>query len=210
MQQSSVCRGVGQQDGTGRTVAAMGRLVTQKGFDVLIKAFACCAHSHPEWNLVIIGEGPELERLEAIADQLNVVARVRFTGRLTNPLEILNKADLFVLSSHYEGFPNALIEAMACGLPVISTDCPSGPREIIRDGVDGVLVSPNDISELAAVMDRLMDDWQERHRLSSRAVEISDRLGVERVMGLWDELLQGEAISSSDWNVDGVSVIHGK
>jgi len=206
MQQSSAGRGVEQQAGTGRTVVAMGRLVTQKGFDVLINAFARCASKHSEWNLVIIGEGPELERLEAIADHLNIGSRVRFTGRLTNPLEILSRADLFVLSSRYEGFPNALIEAMACRLPVISSDCPSGPREIIRDGVDGVLVPPDDITELAAAMGRLMGDWRERHRLSSRAVEISDRLGIERVMGLWDELLHGVSISSPDWNADSMSV----
>ncbi len=187
---------VGERADTEKTVVAMGRLVTQKGFDILINAFARCAPKHPEWNLVIIGEGPERKRLGEIADRLNIGSKVKFTGRLANPLEMLNQADLFVLSSRYEGFPNALIEAMACRLPVISSDCPSGPREIIRDGVDGVLVSPNNIAELADAMNRLMGDWRERRRLSSRAVEIIDRLGLERIMGLWDELLHGVSIQA--------------
>lgn len=176
-----------------KSVSALGRLVPQKGFDNLLHAFARCAAKHSDWFLIIIGEGPERPRLEELTGRLGIVDRVAMIGRLSNPFPVLRQADLFVLSSRYEGFPMALVEAMACRLPVVSTDCPSGPRDIIRDGVDGVLVPPDDVAALAGAMDRLMGSPQERQQLRTRAVEVVERFSTDRIMALWNDVLAQRA-----------------
>lgn len=172
----------------GGTIAAMGRLAPQKGFDLLLKAFGLCARKYPDWSLVILGEGEERSSLEALTRELGLKDRVSLPGCVQDPSTVLSEADLFVLASRYEGFPMALVEAMACGVAVLSTDCPSGPRAIIRDGVDGLLVRPNDVDALAAAMDRLMADPAERRRLGGRAVEVIERFSIHRIINMWDEL----------------------
>jgi glycosyltransferase involved in cell wall biosynthesis len=171
-----------------RTIVAMGRLSREKAFDLLIHAFHRCAKKHPEWSLVILGEGDERRSLEALAAELNMKDRISLPGLSREPAQILRRAQIFVLSSRYEGFPNALLEAMACGVTVIATDC-AGPREIIRDGVDGLLIPPGDVDALIVSMDRLMGDPVARERLGERATEVRERFSLEHVMAMWESLV---------------------
>jgi GalNAc-alpha-(1->4)-GalNAc-alpha-(1->3)-diNAcBac-PP-undecaprenol alpha-1,4-N-acetyl-D-galactosaminyltransferase len=174
---------------SGFTIVAMGRLVRQKGFDHLLEAFRLCADRHPKWSLDILGEGNERRSLETMRTELGLSDRVRFLGIVKEPSTVLRQADLFVMSSRFEGFPLALIEAMACGLPTISTDCPTGPSEIIRNDIDGILVPPGDVTALAGAMDRLMGNPAERRRLAARAVDVVERFGTCKIMTIWNELL---------------------
>jgi len=170
-------------------VVAAGRLEQQKGFDLLLRAVAAVFSDLPDWSLAIVGEGSERARLEALLTELGLSSRVHLVGRHANPAHVFGQADLFVLSSRFEGFPNVLCEAMASGLPVVAFDCPSGPREIVRDEVDGLLVPPEDCAALANAMTKLMRDPKLRRQFSSRAVEVLDRFSEDRVMGIWESLL---------------------
>ncbi|HEY6249809.1 MAG TPA: glycosyltransferase, partial [Candidatus Angelobacter sp.] len=147
----------------------------------------------------IIGDGPLRSKLEEQSEALKLAGRVHFAGELADPFPALCAADVFVLSSRFEGFPMALAEAMACGLPVVSFDCPEGPREVIRNGTDGLLVPVGDVAALAVALDRLMSDPQERARLATRAPEVVQRFSRERVLSLWqqlfEELLSAKGIS---------------
>lgn len=138
-------------------ILGMGRLEPQKGFSLLLDALAEVKAATGA-RLVILGKGSELSTLRERAAKLGIAQDVEFLGFQGNPYKFVAKASLFVLPSLWEGFPNALVEAMACGIPVVSTDCRSGPREIIQDGVDGVLVPPADVGALAKGVLRVLDN----------------------------------------------------
>ncbi len=173
-----------------RLLLALGRLAPEKGFDLLLEAFASLAPSRPEWKLTILGEGPQRARLEAQRRSLGLERRVDLPGAARDPGPWLHRADLFVLPSRFEGFSNALCEALAHGLPAVAFDCPSGPAEILRPGVDGLLVPEADVPALARTLARLMDDESLRLGMGARAPEVLERFGLEKVLDLWEALLQ--------------------
>lgn len=168
---------------------AMGRLTYQKGFDILLLAFAQIANKHSDWQLIILGEGELRKELEILRDSLGLSQKVIFPGIIKNPFSILKSSKLFVLSSRFEGFGNVLIEAMACGLPVISTNCQSGPREIIKDGFDGILVPNEDVLSLSKEIDFLMFDEQERRRLGNNAYITAKRFSLDNIVCTWEKLI---------------------
>lgn len=168
----------------------MGRLVPSKGHDLLMRAFATCAARHPDWELSILGEGPERDRLVALARELSIDDRVHFCGNVSPPFGLLAAADLFVFASFYEAFGMALAEAMACGLPVISFDCPSGPGDIVRHGEDGLLVPTGDVFALTMAMDRLMGDTALRQRMAQQAPEVCDRFEPESILDQWCAVIE--------------------
>lgn len=182
---------------------SMGRLSHAKGHDLLLTAFARIAPQFPQWQLVIIGDGELRESLHRLADELVHKNQVVFTGALASPFALLGRAQFFVLASRYEGFPMAVAEALACGLPVIATDCPSRPRkfgergrvaggirELVRDGVDGFLVPPEDPDALADAMARWMQSPQERSQMAQQTASGTTRFSRERVIEDWERLLE--------------------
>jgi GalNAc-alpha-(1->4)-GalNAc-alpha-(1->3)-diNAcBac-PP-undecaprenol alpha-1,4-N-acetyl-D-galactosaminyltransferase len=171
------------------SLIAIGRLHPQKGFDLLFKAFHKIHAKHPDWQITILGEGSIRPELEQLRSQLNLTDRIHLPGLVTNVPEYLNQADLFVMPSRFEGFPMALCEAMAYGLPVLAADCLSGPRDIIENDVNGVLVKTEDIDALAAGLDKLMSDPAKRQQLAYNAPNILDQFGVEQVMEIWQEAI---------------------
>jgi glycosyltransferase involved in cell wall biosynthesis len=184
--------------GARRSIVGMGRLERQKGFDLLIRAFASIATMRPEWDLTILGEGSERGALAAEIARSGLSGRITLQGLEPDAVRALSRADLFVLSSRYEGFPNALCEAMACGLPVIAFDCPSGPAEIVRHGVDGLLVPAENVEALAAAMAELMADPERRRALGVNAPDVATRFSVERIAARWERVLRDGALEAGE------------
>jgi glycosyltransferase involved in cell wall biosynthesis len=176
---------------------AAGRLVAQKGFDVLIRAFAQVAQQCTQLHLAIAGGGPAAPALQELVAQLGLEGRVLFLGEVRNLQTLMREAEGFILSSRYEGFPNVLLEALANDLPVVATDCPSGPREILRDGQFGLLVPCEDAAALAIAMCRLATDPELRRRLSAEAHRAIAPYTVMQVLADWELLLQRQQAAGS-------------
>jgi GalNAc-alpha-(1->4)-GalNAc-alpha-(1->3)-diNAcBac-PP-undecaprenol alpha-1,4-N-acetyl-D-galactosaminyltransferase len=170
---------------------SVGRLDVQKGYDVLLRAFARTRGTHPEWKLAILGEGPEFASLSQLRDELELGQVAHFHGLVRNVEDWYARAGLLVQASRFEGFPNVLLEAMGMGMAVISTACPSGPAELIDDGVNGRLVPVDDVQALAAAMSDLMRDDRERLRLGQAAVEVRSRFAPEHINAQWETILRG-------------------
>jgi glycosyltransferase involved in cell wall biosynthesis len=176
-----------------KILLGVGRMEVEKGFDWLLEAFAGLAQKYHDWDLVILGEGSLRTMIEQQVQTAGLEKRVFLPGRVGNVGEWYERAELYVMSSRFEGFGNTLAEALAYGLPAVSFDCDTGPREIIRPETDGLLVPPGDVAGLAAALDRLMGDAALRQRFAGRAVEARERFSLERISGMWEELF-GEVV----------------
>lgn len=152
-----------------KIVLGVGRLVPEKGFAELIDSFATVAQSFPDWQLHIFGEGPCREVLQLKIDRLALQQNVKLLGKIENLQPHYLEASIFVLNSQYEGFPNALLEAMASGCAVIASNCPYGPADLIKDRINGLLVPMSHPSDLAKALKYLMSEAAERIRLGSEA-----------------------------------------
>jgi glycosyltransferase involved in cell wall biosynthesis len=168
-------------------IIAMGRLSKQKGFSYLLRAFKI-VREKLKARLVILGEGEMKNELENLAKNLNISNDVFFIGFKSNPYKYLSHANLFVLSSLWEGFPNALVEAMVCGTPVISTNCSSGPKEIITSGVNGLLVPTENIDELAKAIFEVLTNKKLSERIAGRAIEKVKRFDVKKIIPEYENL----------------------
>lgn len=169
-----------------KKIIAIGRLDPQKGFDLLLQAFGIVHNQHPDWELVVWGEGNERRILEALRDRLGLRSYVQFPGLTKNVYQALSRGSLFVLSSRYEGFPNSLCEAMATGLPAVAFDCGSGPIDIIRHEIDGLLAPAQNVEFLANAMLKLVQNVELRKQYGNRAKEITERFSLSNILAKWN------------------------
>lgn len=177
-------------------IVSVGRLEEQKGFDYLLRSFKPVSDNHPDWTLVILGEGSERGYLESIIQELELNKSVCMPGRHSNPMSVMEQAELYVMSSRYEGFPIVLLEALASGLPVISFDCHSGPGDVLRDDVDGVLVPAGDIQALTVSINKLISDPAKRNAMRLRTREVLERFGEDKIMTIWEDLIYKNLIKN--------------
>jgi glycosyltransferase involved in cell wall biosynthesis len=176
-------------DGETPVILGVGRLSAQKDFCTLLRAFALVRATRPV-RLVILGEGDCRKELEDLTNELGIAADVQLPGFVDNPLAFMGKASLFVLSSRFEGLPTVLIEAMACGTPVVATDCPSGPREILEDGALGGLAPVGDVQALASAIGQSLDNPVAAERLRGKADEFTVDRAVDRYLALLQPALE--------------------
>lgn len=172
------------------TIISIGRLEPQKDFATLIKAFSQLADKYEDWQVKIFGKGEQLKELQSLIDELNLSDRIQLCGRTETPFLELCKSKVFVLSSNYEGFPNALCEGMLAGLACVSSDCVSGPRELINDGENGFLFPVGDADALAEKLDTLLSSQELRCDLGNKAKDSVKRLELSTICDKWYEILK--------------------
>jgi glycosyltransferase involved in cell wall biosynthesis len=183
-------------------ILGVGRLRPQKGFDLLLRAFAEARRHFTGWRVLIVGAGPERDALMKLARELGIDACVEIVEPRKDIEVLMASAGIVVQPSRFEGFPNVVLEAMGMGAPVIAADCQSGPSEIIEDGVNGRLVPVEDVDELANAMTDLMSQPHLRARLGAAAKSVRWRFGQEQIMNMWEQCLvpsrSGEAFDRGE------------
>jgi len=173
-----------------RCVIAVGRYVYQKGFDLLLQAWSKIEKLYPDWQLVIFGDGDRTPYEKQMKTFGVDAKRCHLNGPTPNIQQEYVNSSIFVFSSRFEGFGMVLVEAMACGLPVVSFDCPCGPKDIVRDGEDGLLVENCNIDLLASSLSRLMNDETLRQSMSKAGLKNVQRFNIEQIAEQWRLLFE--------------------
>lgn len=171
-----------------KRVIAVGRLDYQKGFDRLIEAWKMVCDECREWTLDIYGQGEWKDMLQGMIDGSGISDRCHLMGTTNDIWSEYEKSSIFVMSSHYEGLPMVMIEAMSCGLPAVSFDFKCGPRDVIRDGVNGLIVRDGDMQGLAEALLKLIKDEETRKAMSIEAQKVSEKYSEETIMRKWEKL----------------------
>lgn len=170
-------------------IIACGRLTKQKNYPMLLKAMKIIKKNQSA-QLLILGEGEERSKLELLAREFGILDSVDFLGFQKNPFKFMSKSTLFVLSSLWEGFGNVIVEAMACGVPIISTNCPSGPDEIITDGINGILIPVNDEKALSEAIMRLLKNNSLRKRLAEEGRKRANDFRIEKMVAEYERVFE--------------------
>jgi len=173
---------------TEKRVVAVGRYVYQKGFDLLLQAWAKVEKECPDWQLAIYGDGDRATYLQQMKELGIDSSRCHLNGPTSNIQQEYANSSLFVFSSRFEGFGMVLVEAMSCGLPVVSFACPCGPKDIVSNGEDGLLVTNGNIDKLAEAMTKLIRDDNQRVSMSQSALRNVERFRIERIAQQWKQL----------------------
>jgi GalNAc-alpha-(1->4)-GalNAc-alpha-(1->3)-diNAcBac-PP-undecaprenol alpha-1,4-N-acetyl-D-galactosaminyltransferase len=178
-------------------VLGVGRMTREKGFDLLLEAFHRSRLAQSDWHLAIAGDGVERAALLEQAISLGIANALTLPGHVNDVGRWLAMSDIFVLPSRYEGFPNALIEAMQMGRPCVSFDCPSGPRDLVEDGRNGLLIKAEDVDGLSAALRRLASDPELRRRLGAEASHVAREFSPADVYGKWLALIDAVAAGNA-------------
>ena len=171
-----------------KKIVAVGRVDANKNHEMIIRAFAEVADRYPDYRLEIYGEGELRTSLQVLVKELGLEGRIILPGSISDVAEHIYRASIFVLSSYSEGMPNTLIEAMALGIPSVSTDCPcGGPAELITNGENGFLIEPGNQGELQDILQKLMDDDHLAMKVGKNAAKLQEELNPETINKLWEE-----------------------
>ncbi len=171
-----------------KRIISVGRLSLPKNYASLIRAYRIVADKHPDWTLVIYGEGEEKVALQTLIEELKLEKHVFLKGYTNNVQNAMSQSSIFVLSSIFEGFGLVIVEAMSCGLPVVSFDCPCGPKDIITEGEDGYLVPINNEEVLAEKISLLIEDEELRKDMGKEAIMKAKQYNVNNITTLWMSL----------------------
>ena len=179
----------GRYDASSHMLVSCGRFVPQKGFDMLVQVAKKVMPSHPSWRWVVLGDGPDRVSIQRAVDDCGLHESVVLPGQVSDLSPYWRKSSIFVLTSRFEGLPMVMLEAKAYGIPSVSFDCATGPKEIIEDGINGFLVPPCDIDGMAVKLSRLMDDEELRVSFSVHALDGAEKYQLSHITDIWHRLL---------------------